>query len=123
MSDNPFMDRMTKGKGSQSKGYQRAPKQEKKIAKKLGGHTILGSGSGRRKGDVQAGGIARIECKCTQHKSFSVTRDMIDKIRAAAACNDEVAAIHIEFLDELGKVADEVYVVLATDLEELITRG
>ena len=117
---NPFMARATTGRGKQSVGYNRASKQESSLARKIGGYKVPASGSGRIKGDVRKKGALRIECKCTQNKSFSVTRDMMDKIEAAALANDEIPAIHIEVLDETGKVVREAVVMDAGDFTALV---
>jgi hypothetical protein len=113
-SDNPFLNRIAK-KSVQSKGYWRAKKQEKQIAR-----TISGSGSGRKKGDVEVMGIARLECKTTQNKSFSVTREMVEKITNAGIGNDEVPAIVIEFLDQRGTPESSLAVIPLWALEMLI---
>jgi hypothetical protein len=113
-SDNPFLNRLDK-KAVQSKGYWRAKRQEKAIAR-----TISGSGSGRKKGDVEVMDIARLECKTTQNKSFSVTREMVEKITNAGIGSGEVPAIVIEFLDQRGTPESSVCVVPLWALEMLI---
>ena len=101
-------------------GHRRAPKQEKQIAKRSGGRPIRGSGSGYKKGDVEkAHGIFRVEAKTTKHQSFSVTRDMIRKIEAAALPHGEVPAMIIEFISETGTPEMEVAVVPTYVLEEI----
>ena len=104
---------------------RRAPKQEKDTAKALGGRIVRGSGSGREKGDARVEGVVRIEAKCTRNKSFSVTREMWDKIETAASTcvPSEVPAIHIEFLDADGNRVNGLYVVREDDFEQLITEG
>jgi len=119
MARNPFLERVEKD-ARKSQGYLRSPKQERQLAKRTKGTTTSNSGAGKTKGDVRVKGIARIEAKCTQNKSFSVTRDMIEKITNAATFNDEIPAIVIEFLDRDGKPDSEVAVIPVTDLLRLI---
>jgi hypothetical protein len=113
-SDNPFLNRLDK-KSVQSKGYWRARKQEKAIAR-----TISGSGSGRKKGDVEVMNIARLECKTTSNKSFSITRDMVEKITHAGIGSGEVPALVIEFLDQQGTPESSVCCIPLWALEMLI---
>ena len=92
--------------------HRRAKKQEKELAKRGNGRRTPGSGNGALKGDVQKyNGVWRLEAKTTQRKSFSVTREMIQKIEAASLSHDEIPAIVIEFLDESGRPEMEVAVV------------
>lgn len=118
---NPLLDRHRDR--TQSKGYRRAPKQEKKVARDTGGYRVRGSGSGKEKGDTRDRGISRIECKCTSNKSIAVTRDMVEKITNAALGNGEIPAIHIEFLDKLGHVESEIAVIPYNSLLELLWRA
>lgn len=113
-SANPFLNRIAKQE-VQPKAYWRAKKQEKAIAR-----TISGSGSGRKKGDVEVMNVARIECKTTQNKSFSVTREMVEKITNAGIGSGEVPAIVIEFLDQQGAPESDVAVIPLWALEMLI---
>lgn len=93
------------------KAYKHAPNQEKKLAKKLdNGFRVPGSGRGRQKGDVRVPGALRIECKATQHKSFSITQDMLRKIDEAAAATGEVPIVQVDFLDDDGKITNSVIV-------------
>lgn len=102
-----------------SDSHRNAPKQEAKVAARLGGRTVAGSGCGQAKGDVRVKGIALIECKCTQHKSFSVTRKLIDKIEEEAMHNGEVPVMAIEFLTG-SKVNSNIAVLPMWALELLI---
>jgi len=120
-SDNPYLRRLAQ-QGKQSKGYHRAPKQEKQLAARFGGHPTPQSGAGWRKGDVRAKGSSRIEAKCTQAKSFSVTREMVQKIESAAIGNDEIPFIVIEFLDAGGKPDMEVAVLPVWALKQLLAK-
>ena len=108
--ENPFLKRAREA-AKTSAGYKHSRKQEKTLAKKLGGRTTLASGSLREKGDVRVKGVKRIECKCTQHKSFSVTLEMVEKIKAAAMCNDETPFIQIDFINKDGGILEQVAVV------------
>ena len=62
-------------------------KQEKEIAKKLGGKQVGGSGASQfSKGDVRVGERILIECKTTttEKNSYSVKKKVLDKISAEA---------------------------------------
>jgi len=118
---NPFLNR-GKHEKKQSPAYWRSKKQEKKTAKDMDAYRVSGSGSGRTKGDVRKMGVVRIECKATSKLSFSVTRDMLDKIEMAALGSDEIPAICIEFLNDKGKVEREVAVIPYQSLLDLVTR-
>jgi len=120
VSSNPLLMRGSYGPGVQSAGYRRAPKQEKKVAADMDGYRISGSGSGRQKGDARKVGIARIECKNTSFESFRITVDMLEKIENAAYPNDEIPAIHIEFIDGFGRVKREAVVISYDDLKDLL---
>lgn len=100
-----------------TKSHKHAPKMEKAIAARLGGLRVKGSGSGAEKGDVRIKGVLRIEAKCTTRKSFTVTRDMIDKIEMAALASGELPAIEIEFINEKGQPTHRVAVVSTYILE------
>lgn len=117
MSRERFLNR-DKGK---SAGYIRSSKQEKSLATRLNkGELVRRSGAGAEKGDVKVKGIVRIECKTTEKKSFSVTREMIRKIEEATLANGEkVGAIVVEFIDEKGNPLDEVAIVPTHFLEGL----
>lgn len=78
------------------------------------------SGRGHKKGDIHVAGISRIEAKTTSKNSFSVTIDMVEKIRAAAQMSDEIPAIVVEFLNELGQPYAEVMVIETRILVEVI---
>lgn len=109
MSRDSFINR-DKKHGTAS--HRRAPKMEKSLVKRMGGTLTPGSGNQYQKGDVmKAYGTLRIEAKCTKHKSFSVTRDMIRKIEEAAVCNNEIPTIVIEFINEQGKPEMEIAIV------------
>jgi hypothetical protein len=80
----------------------RSKTQERATAARLSGQVTRGSGSGAHdKGDVQIKGLAKIECKTTQYKSFSVTADLIDKIESHALQAGELPVMEIE-IDNAG---------------------
>lgn len=115
MSRESFVNR-DRNHGSAS--HRRAPKQEKELAERMKGRRVPGSGSGSEKGDVKkAHGIYRIEAKTTKNKSFSVTRDMIDKLEIAALPHNEVPALIVEFIDETGKPQGELAIIPTYALE------
>lgn len=83
---------------------------------------MRGSGSGSEKGDARLDGVARIECKTTQSKSFSVTREMVDKIATAAAGAGEVPVIEVEFLDARGCPESSIIIMPTWALQTLLSR-
>ena len=103
----------------QSKSHTHAPRQEARVARRLSGQVTIGSGNKDIKGDVRIKGVARIECKCTQAKSFSITREMARKIEEAALGAGEVPAIQIDFLDG-ATVVHSLCVVPAYVLDGLV---
>ena len=108
MSRESFMTRDVK-KGNPS--YRRSRKQERELAGRLGGRRTAASGSKDEKGDVRLKGILRLEAKTTKHKSFSVTREMVQQIEQAALSTGEMPVIAIEFINEQGKPICSVAVV------------
>lgn len=116
---NPSLERLRK-RAATSAAYKHSSSQEKKLAKKVKGHTTPGSGSKRQKGDVRIKGIARIECKATSRKSFSVTREMLVKIDNATEATGEVPILQVEFLDARGKIDGSFAVIPINVLERLI---
>lgn len=98
MTRDSFLNRDRK-KGTFS--HRRAPKQEKEIAKRIGGRITVASGAKQfEKGDARKKGVVRIEAKTTKNKSFSVTTEMIQKIEDAALAGDEMPAIVVELNNE-----------------------
>jgi len=85
-----------------SEGYKHAPRQEKKLAGRVGGSVTPGSGNREVKGDVRVKSVIRLECKCTEAKSFTVTRAMVDAITEAAETSGELPVIQVEFLPIKG---------------------
>lgn len=101
-SQNPVLERL-EHKAKQSKAYHASSGLETEVAKKVGGRRTAGSGNKKEKGDVRLNGVLRIEHKATQNKSFSVTRDMLEKIELAGRGCDEIPILVVEFLDKRGK--------------------
>jgi len=95
-------------------------KQEKNIAKKIGGFVTPGSGSGKIKGDVIKRGVVRVEAKSTAKKSFSITRDMINKIEEYSVPQGEIPCVVVDFIDRAGCVLDSVSVIPTQSLMTLI---
>ena len=100
--------------------HVRADAQEEEWASRLqGGARVPGSGAGSRKGDVESP-VWRIECKTTAKKSFTVTREMIQKIEEAALSHSQIPAVVVEFNDDNGKKEMEVAVIPAWVLEGIL---
>jgi Holliday junction resolvase len=90
------------------------------LARRFSGEKVPGSGSGSQKGDVKkAFGVFRIEAKTTKKKSFSVTKEMIEKIEVAALTTNELPVIIIEFIDEFGNPEKEVAILPTYALEAI----
>lgn len=112
-----------KGNNSKPAAYKRAPKQEKETAGRLtGGRKIPASGAKFRKCDVEVPDLARIECKATQAKSFSVTRAMMQTVAEAGLANNQLPVIEIEFVNQLGVVQEAFCVMPRDDLMLLLNR-
>lgn len=103
-----------------SASHRAAPVQESRVAERLGGETVVGSGAGRMKGDVRLKGLARIECKTTMAKSYALTRETIDKVENAGTGAGEVPAIVVDFIRGDGTVEHSVAVIPMWALEELL---
>lgn len=113
-----FMRRQMRG-NQPTPSHKRSPKQEREIATKLGGKLVRRSGAGEVKGDVRIKGLIRLEAKTTKHKSFSVTREMYDKIDEAATMTGEFPVLAIEFNTE-GKAGATLAIMPMYALEELL---
>jgi hypothetical protein len=100
----------------------RSRKQEEEGASKYGGHRVVGSGSGIEKGDGRTRGVARIEFKTTQKKSFSITLEMIQKIENAALGGGELPIIEVEFLDAKGLPEATVALMPSWALQTLVSQ-
>jgi len=117
---NPLLGRLSH-LSKQSKGFWQSPTKEKKLAIRVNGRTTTASGSKREKGDVRKVGIARLEHKITERKSFSVTREMVKKIVNASVACEEIAAIVVEFIDGMtGKSEGELAIIPIEDLIRLL---
>jgi len=108
-------------KEKQHSSVQRSHNQETEIANEIGGRKTLASGALDEKGDVRIKGVVRIEAKTTQHKSFSVTREMIHKIEEAAVAFGEIPVIVVEFQNKNAQPTDSVCIVPRWALE-MITK-
>lgn len=118
MKVNPYLARQERSKGV-TKSHKRAPKQEREIANLVKGRLTPRSGAGDVKGDVRLKGVARIECKTTKNKSFSVTLAMIDKLELEATTTGELPIFVIEFIDENGKKIKDLAVCPTYVLDSL----
>lgn len=99
--------------------HARAKKQEREAAHRM---LVAGSGNGRVKGDCRMKGVVRLECKTTSKVSYALSRDLVQRIEAAAVAGGEVPAFEIEFCDKQGRKECSVLVVPSWVLEELIVR-
>lgn len=106
-------------RGNKKAAHSRSPKQEKELAKRIGGKQVKGSGCGFAKGDVRLKNKVLVEAKCTEKKSFALTRKLVRKIEDEACGNGELPVIEIEFLNK-GKPHDKIYVIPAWALESLL---
>jgi|PlaIllAssembly_1097288.scaffolds.fasta_scaffold00016_15 Holliday junction resolvase len=110
MSRESFL-RRTFGQPGRTPSHDRSKKQERELAKRVGGEVTIASGAFSVKGDVRKKRIVRIEAKTTKHKSFSVTTEMIDKIEEAALACDELPIIVVELANDDKRTAKQVAVV------------
>jgi len=83
-------------KHGKTDSQKRSRAQEKHAAKRFGGGVQPGSGAGRAKGDVRAPWHARIECKLTRAKSFTLKLSDLEKIEKEAI-SPEKPIFEIEF--------------------------
>jgi hypothetical protein len=81
--------------------HRRAKVMEKETATRIGGRQTVGSGNKDEKGDVRLKYVARIECKTTVKRRFTITTEMIDKIEEATTGTDEIPAVQIELMNGL----------------------
>jgi hypothetical protein len=110
--------RMQRGSAS----HNRAPAQEREIAKRVGGKVTKASGAQGEKADARVRGLVRIEAKSTIRNSFSVTKEMIEKVEAAGLGSGEVPYIEIELLGPEGKVLHRVAVIPVWGVDMLLGR-
>lgn len=93
---------------------RRSRRQESGLASDTGGTVQRGSGAlPWARGDVRKTGEFRAECKFTRRKSFSVTREILDKIRSECSF-DEIPVLDVSFVNPEGRT-DERYVVVPYD--------
>ena len=110
-----------KDKNYLSNSHKHSPEQEAKWARELEGKVTPGSGSGNVKGDVRVKGLVRLENKTTDKKSFSLTREIIEKIEHAALNNNEIPFIQIDFIDPInGQLIHELAVVPTYVLRDIL---
>lgn len=111
------------GNAELAPAYKRSRKQEKETKTRLtGARAIPASGSRFRKTDVEVPNLARIECKATRAKSFSVTRGMLAIVEDAALLNNQIPYIEIEFVNDKEKVEEAYCVLPRASLENLLNR-
>ena len=89
--------------------HRYSPKQEKATAQRIGGHNPAGSGNQEEKGDARLTGVMRIENKATTKNSFSVTKEILDKIEDAALSGSELPFLQIDFIDKEQRVLRSCY--------------
>jgi hypothetical protein len=80
----------------QTPSHVRSRNQERSLAKLLGGRVTKASGAQIEKADVRLRGVARIECKTTQAKSFSVSTKHIKALEASVNGTAEVPLMEVE---------------------------
>lgn len=106
---NHVLERLER-KSNLTRSHKRSKVQEQETAKRVGGRTTPASGAGSVKGDVRKTRVLRIECKTTKNKSFSVTREMVEKLELAATLAGEMPVLVIEFNDGRGRKLSELVV-------------
>jgi hypothetical protein len=96
-------------------------KQDLRMAARTGGRLQPGSGNqDDAKGDVRVKGKYRIEDKFTRAASFSLTREILSKIRGECE-HGEKPVLGIEFCNKNTlKVEDEWVVMQVEDWEEMV---
>lgn len=107
-------------RGRKTVSHNYAPKQESSLADELGGEVVKGSGCGAEKGDIRITGVARIECKSTIKKSFSITRKMVEKIEDTAMMSGETPFVQLDFLGEKGGVDHSLVIMPRYVLESVL---
>lgn len=119
---NPRLAQWT-GRARLAPAYKRSRGQERDTAKSLkGGRLIPASGAKFRKADVEVVNLARVECKATGAKSFSVTREMIRKVEDAGLMSNQIPYLEIEFVDNKGKTQESACVISRHALTILLNR-
>ncbi len=99
-------------------------KQERRNAELLGGRTQPGSGSSNRaKGDVRKFGEWRGESKFTFASSYSLTREVLEKINAECK-HGEKPLLFLDFKNKgNGKTHGSYVVMHESDFEELVKKN
>lgn len=87
----------------QTSSHARSKQQEKETANRLGGKVIHRSGAGFEKGDVVLRGVARIENKTTEKRSFSISVNHISKIEESISGTGEIPFMQIELMGGASK--------------------
>jgi hypothetical protein len=85
---------------ARSQGQRASQRQEKRLARSLGGRVTPASGAtgaASAKGDVRVQGQVRAECKTTLARSYSLKLDEWRKIQHEAAVSGEMPVMQIEF--------------------------
>lgn len=100
---------------------RRSRKQELDIAEKTGGKRHKASGAiAGLKGDARKKGIYRAEGKLCTNKSFSLSREILDKIQSEASY-PEVPVVVVTFIDKVTLQEKDCWVVIPwKDFEEKI---
>ncbi len=105
----------------QSPAHNNAANQERRAAKRIGGRTTPGSGSGYQKGDARRRGLVRVECKCTGNsKGYRVTHGELAKLQRGAFGSDEIPVMEIELMGDGPN--ERAYVVPAWAMDDLLER-
>jgi hypothetical protein len=83
-------------KRGKTDSQKRSRKQEKRAAKRIGGHTTAASGSKAEKGDVRSVGDTRMECKLTRAKSYTLKLADLEKLEREAGLEKPVFEIEFQ---------------------------
>ena len=116
---NHFLERAKRTENLTS-SHRRAKKQERELAKSTRGRLVPASGARDVKGDVRVKGVVRIEAKTTKNQSFSVSREMVEKIEAAAVASNEMPVLVVEFNDGNGRKLKELAIMPMYALQTLL---
>lgn len=113
---------MPKRLQGQHASVKRSKVQERDTAARLGGKVTRASGAGAfEKADVRVKGLVRVENKTTQHRSFSVTLETIEKIEGHALQAGELPVMEIE-IDNQG-ARQRVAVIPTWALDMLVAKA
>jgi hypothetical protein len=97
-------------------------RQERRLAKRRGGRTTWGSGSGPQKEDV-VDAVALAQCKSTSHSSFSLKVEDLKKLRTNAASTDKVPYMELLFVRPNPLDNLRVYVVFEHEFMKHFPKG